>query len=289
MSTISLRPDLIYPFDLSKNGKKTPDSTEYDWHLLAEGDSWFTIGAIPSSNLLLEMRFRKWTQILTLAYPGDTITHMGQLAKNKDLSTYLAKKRFNYKFDALLLSGGGNDLIDAASMLINKKGTGSKADDFIDQKRLGDMLIDIQSAYGKIIQLRDSADSLSQGAPTFVHTYDYCTPRDAPARFVGTVKLLGPWLFKAFKGGTVEPKMQQLIADRIIDRLAEALKELDSNSGKPTALPNFHVIDTRNTLVRANATEVGNSNDWLNEIHPNLDGYRKIANVLSARVNQALA
>jgi lysophospholipase L1-like esterase len=44
----------------------------------------------------------------------------------------------------------------------------------------------------------------------------------------------------------------------------------------------------RNTLVPANATEVCNSNDWLNEIHPNLDGYRKIANRLSERIDQVL-
>jgi hypothetical protein len=48
------------------------------------------------------------------------------------------------------------------------------------------------------------------------------------------------------------------------------------------------VVDTRNTLVRANPTERGNSNDWINEIHPNLGGYRKIAARLSARINAVL-
>jgi lysophospholipase L1-like esterase len=48
------------------------------------------------------------------------------------------------------------------------------------------------------------------------------------------------------------------------------------------------VINTRNTLVRANPTEGGNSNDWINEIHPNLGGYRKIAARLSAAVNEVL-
>ena len=122
-----------------------------------------------------------------------------------------------------------------------------------------------------------------------MHTYDYATPRNAPARFVGTVSVLGPWLFKAFDGGTVDPKMQQRIADLIMDRLAEALLALDSdNASSGLALPSFHVIDTRNTLVRANATEVGNSNDWLNEIHPNLDGYRKVADKLSLEVDRWL-
>lgn len=33
-----------------------PDDPAYAWRFLAEGDSWFTIGAIPSSNLLYELR-----------------------------------------------------------------------------------------------------------------------------------------------------------------------------------------------------------------------------------------
>jgi lysophospholipase L1-like esterase len=83
--------------------------------------------------------------------------------------------------------------------------------------------------------------------------------------------------------------LQQLIVNRIMDRLADALLALDSTQGRADKrLDNFHVIDTRNTLIPANPADIGNSNDWLNEIHPNFDGYRKIADKLSAGINSVL-
>ena len=100
--------------------------------------------------------------------------------------------------------------------------------------------------------------------------------------------IAGPWLFKAFAGSGIDISLQQRIADLLTDGLADALLALDSASAGGKALPAFHVIDTRNTLVRANPTERGNSNDWINEIHPNLGGYRKIAARLSAKVNEVL-
>ena len=113
-------------------------------------------------------------------------------------------------------------------------------------------------------------------------------PRNAPARFLGGLKLKGPWLFKAFVGSKADVILQQKIADLLIDRLADALWALDSTSGKPQSLPNFHVIDTRNTLIRANPSELGSSNDWLNEIHPTHDGYRKIAARIGPQINALL-
>jgi hypothetical protein len=292
MPVLSLRPDLITHHDVI-GGLAEPNDPEYAWHLLAEGDSWFSLGALPSSNLLFEMRFRKWTQVLTLARPGDTLLNMSDLAANAELKRHLSKKNFCHRFHGLLLSGGGNDVIDAAGQLISRtrplQGDGSLPEHFVDLDGLERLLKSVQEGHARIVALRDSKHSRSQNAPAFVHTYDYATPRNAPARFVGTVSVLGPWLFKAFDGGTVDPKMQQRIADLIMDRLAEALLALDSdNASSGLALPSFHVIDTRNTLVRANATEVGNSNDWLNEIHPNLDGYRKVADKLSLEVDRWL-
>ncbi len=291
---LALAVDVITPRDVGQGeGGEQPDNPDYAWHFLAEGDSWFTIAAIPSSNLLLELRLGRWTQVLNLAYPGDTLRHIEALARNKDLTRFLAKRNFCSPFDALLLSGGGNDVIGAAAELIRKKAP-ARADPalpegYVDEAALAALLLDIQAAFATIVAVRDSADSKSQGSPAFVHTYDYATPRNAPARFLGAVAIAGPWLYKAFAGSAIDIVLQQRIADLLIDRLAGALLELDSdNATSGKALPAFHVVDTRNTLVRANPTERGNSNDWINEIHPNLDGYRKIAARLSARINETL-
>jgi len=291
---LALAVDVIYPRDVGQGeNAETPDNPDYAWHFLAEGDSWFTIAAIPSSNLLLELRLGRWTQILNLAYPGDTLRNIETLARNKDLTRFLAKKNFCSRFDVLLLSGGGNDLIGGVAQLIRTTprpgGDPTAALSYIDQDAFVALLRKVQQAFAAIVAVRDSAHSLSRGSPAFVHTYDYATPRDAPARFVGSVPISGPWLFKAFAGSGIDISLQQRIADLLTDGLADAVLELDSASGSEgKRLPAFHVVDTRNTLVRANPTERGNSNDWINEIHPNLGGYRKIAARLSARINEVL-
>jgi len=291
---LALAVDVINPRDVGHGeGSEQPDNPDYPWHFLAEGDSWFTIAAIPSSNLLLELRLGRWTQVLNLAYPGDTLRNIEDLTGNKDLKRFLAKRNFCSPFDALLLSGGGNDLIDGVGRLIRRKprpgADPAAAESYVDTVALAALLLRVQAAFATILSVRDSAHSLSRGSPAFVHTYDYATPRDAPARFVGAIGIAGPWLFKAFAGSGIDITLQQRIADLLTDALAGALLELDSaNGASGKALPAFHVVDTRDTLVRANPTERGNSNDWINEIHPNLDGYRKIAARLSARINEVL-
>lgn len=291
---LALAVDVINPRDVGHGeGSEQPDNPDYPWHFLAEGDSWFTIAAIPSSNLLLELRLGRWTQVLNLAYPGDTLRNIEDLTGNKDLKRFLAKRNFCSPFDALLLSGGGNDLIDGVGRLIRRKprpgADPAAAESYVDTVALAALLLRVQAAFATILSVRDSAHSLSRGSPAFVHTYDYATPRDAPARFVGALAIAGPWLFKAFAGSGIDITLQQRIADLLTDALAGALLELDSaNGASGKALPAFHVVDTRDTLVRANPTERGNSNDWINEIHPNLDGYRKIAARLSARINEVL-
>src|SRR5258705_5714150 len=84
---------------------------EYTNHLLAEGDSWFAwahLNLHPSSNILEQLKFRDSTVIVSLAYTGDVIRNMSD-ESNFHLDFELQGQRYH----AILLSGGGNDLIDA--------------------------------------------------------------------------------------------------------------------------------------------------------------------------------
>lgn len=290
----SLLVDMLYPIEIGKgNPPADPASADYQWHLLAEGDSWFSLGGIPSTNLLADMRLPRWTQVFSVATPGDTIKRMSDIAKNPDLAKYVARKNFNYAFEGMLLSAGGNDLIDAAASLILKKpAKGKAANDpasYVNADAVQALLDDIVSQVGKVHALWNSKSSRSAGQPIFMHTYDYVTPRNAPAMFFGAKKLAGPWIYPVLSGSGLPVDLQQRITDLLFDALAETLLSLDAASGSSHALANVHVVDTRHTLVRANPTEVGNSNDWLNEIHPNAGGYRKISARLAARVAQVLA
>ena len=283
----TIRPTVIRYGDVvidSRFPERNPDNPMYKYRLLAEGDSWFTLGAVPSSNLLFNLQLTKRAALVTIAEPGDTITHMGDPNRMLQLQRLLAVPQFAYKWDAILLSGGGNDLIDSAPELL-KSGVPASVDpsDFVDAGALQQLVDAVQKAYAAIVAVRDSDSSLSKGKPIYVHTYDYPTPRDSPARFLGA-GVLGPWLYPAFLLAQIPESMWLALSAYLLDRLAEGILALDSQTGtKP--LPGVFVVDTRHTLDRARLGVVTSDGDWANEIHPNTTGYKKLAQKLSARLN----
>lgn len=88
-----------------------------DRKILAEGDSWFTLSGIPPYNLLLALRFPRPTRIVNCAMPGDTIKSMSQISGNRCLRQALSRWG-GIRWDLILLSGGGNDLIDRADDIL---------------------------------------------------------------------------------------------------------------------------------------------------------------------------
>ena len=245
-----------------------------DARLLAEGDSWFTVSGVPPFNLLFALRFHKPTEIVNLAQPGDQIRKMVQIAANSSLRRALSAG--TPRWDGILLSGGGNDLIDEADdILIDKVDRPANAKDpadFCDQTKLRTLIEGVQAAYRTIAAMRDGPRGPGRKVPMLTHTYDYATPRNAPARFF--FARLGPWLFRALKASEVPESQWIAVADYLIDTLADGLLALSKG---PNAIKNFHVVNTRGLLKRAQLGHPGDSNDWQNEIHPNDRGYKKIA------------
>jgi lysophospholipase L1-like esterase len=282
--TVLYHAEVIQAMSLgSPDSQLNPDDPEFDWRILSEGDSWFTIGAIPSSNLLYELRLKKRSVVLNLGYPGDTIANISQLSANTEFTRRLAHPNWASDWNAILLSGGGNDLIDQAPDIIRSTptGKGKKAADYLNADRVTAFKQGVQTGYRTIVALRDSDASPNKGKPIIVHTYDYPTPRPAPATFL-IVPITKPWMYPVFEKYNVPKSLRIDIAGLLLDALAEALLELGNE------LPAFYVVDTRNTLERADIDAKGNSGDWLNEIHPNGGGYRKIANKLATRIHKLL-
>jgi len=273
---------VLSPEDTLSGNPDTSPGT-FDARILAEGDSWFTIGAIPSSNLLFELRFPRSTAVVNVAYPGDTLKRIADLKSNRDLRSLLTDPRFGWKWDAIVLSAGGNDLIDRAGGLLRVPpgGSGRRPDDYIDRVALDALVADVQQGYRDIVALRDSTP-LNANVPIVVHTYDYPTPRNAPAKFL-FVGFLGPWLHRALEAARVPEPLRAGVADRLLDALAEGIRALARE------LPAFHVVDTRRTLVPAAPGALGSSGDWLNEIHPTPAGYAKIAARLQPEIERLVA
>ena len=195
--------------------------------------------------------------------------------------------RYGYKWNLILISGGGNDLINWVSQIIMTPLPGQSAilpENHVNQNVFGECLDEVEKGYRQLIALRDEPGCINMGKPVVVHTYDYATPRNAPARFI-FAGITGPWLYPVFRKVGTPEDLWIPVADHLIDGLAERLLSLTNG---PSALPNFYVVDTRGLLSPARTKDAGNSNDWLNEIHPNHQGYRKLAAKFSEKVTTLL-
>ena len=265
--------------------KPEPDFGLFAQHLLAEGDSWFAWSRLdfrPSSNILEALEFDRKTLIVNLAFTGDVMRNMGNSATNPALGFELR----GASYDGILLSGGGNDLIDAlqasggAGPIIVARAAGAPdiPQSYVNLPALTDLVNDVLTSFRQIIAQRDQTDN--RNAPIFLHTYAYPTPRNAPATFMSKAAT-GPWLYSAVRAAKV-PKAQYIpLARHVYDAMADGLLALDDPAGK------VHVIDTRKVLDPAALDTKAVSGDWINEIHPTDGGYRKLARVWEDRLAQA--
>ena len=259
----------------------------YKNHILAEGDSWFAwsqLVAKPSANLLRKLVFADKTVIVNCAYSGDIIATMSKFATDPLFFNEMKAARY----DAILLSGGGNDLIDALQTRGNRPGiihrnAGGDAGDpasYVNPQALTDLMGVIADSYDRIVKFRDSTgggELGNAGTPIVLHTYDYPTARNAPAHVFGFGSV-GPWLIKALTAAAVPPAMYDPITRLIYNRLAATLTGLASTANK------VYVVPTCGTLVPAAAGTSALSGGWLNEIHPSDDGY----GLLSAKIGAQL-
>jgi hypothetical protein len=268
---------VMFPADVDTTVAEA-DPRAYPLRFLAEGDSWFSFGSWKLSSLLNTLRLHQPAAIVTLAQPGETISRMADIARNPALDDWLSPA-FGFQWNALLVSGGGNDVIDDAGKII-RPGPMSQppgaAQDYIDTVELQATLAKVRLAYAEIVALRDRPTSPCIGVPLITHAYDLTTPRNAPAQFL--VPLMGPWLYTALVAAGVPASRWNAVSDFILGALGKCLEDLEQQ------LPNFHVARTQGTLKRANPGSTGNSNDWDNEIHPNRGGFRKLAKVLAGPI-----
>jgi lysophospholipase L1-like esterase len=267
---MSIKAHRIAPWELG-SGEAQHDVTLYQRHFLAEGDSWFSFGSFFGNSLLDALEFDKRALITQTAMPGDTLSRMADWWRDLNFNNLLSGATA-WRFDAVFISGGGNDLINALQR--SDPGTGVlkkflpgnppvNAQDCIDTAAFARFDTYLRANFGEISQ-RVAASALNAGAPIFVHTYDFATPRDSGA---GPGK--GPWLCEAFRAHNIPEMMWVPLMELLFGRLRSLIMQL--------ALPNVFVIDTLGTLVRAQTTDTGPTLHWLNEIHPNADGYRELA------------
>ena len=248
----------------------------------AEGDSWFDkFTPIPMSgtNLLAAIRTPFLTAVVDVAHIGDEARDMvsGHQARQ-------TRAMFNlFDFDAILLSAGGNDLKNVftdmfASKALANEGISSTfqpkdLDKLSTPSTFKEFFAEVMRNIGRFVDLRSAARrEITRAAPILVHGYDYLQPRPAGADiFVGSSIGRGPWLYPALHAAGLSDAQMRSTADAIVDEMNAQLQSVIA------VLPNVHVIDQRGLLIPAAAGTTGSDADWLDEIHPNVQGFEKLA------------
>jgi len=280
---------IITPEDFFRPGVGDGNVITEKWLFLAQGDSWFSIGHIPpwqTSNLLFEMRFPYSACIVNCARPGRLLTHMIDWRTDPVFLSMIAGRTAT-TWSAILLSGGGNDLIDAANtlpthadgspvprhrrLLLTPQERAENGDisRYISEEGWTTFEEHLGSQFAAFMSVRDGLKSRNKETPVLFHLYDYPTARNAPA---GTFpKPMGPWLYPALKAYLVPNADWDQLTRHLIDRLSALLAAVARR------YRGVHVVDTKNTLIPAAPSSTGEDMDWVNEIHPTEGGYAKLA------------
>jgi len=277
---------MTYPLHLiSPNDVSTPDGGLYPFDLfqrryLAQGDSWFSIGALPptaTSNLLMEMLLARDAVAVNCATPGATLAHMTDRLGNP----VFVKLLNQWKWDALLISGAGNDLIDAAQVgpdqpaalrllaTAAERPADPQPQDCLSATGWATYAGHIDQVLSEFLALR--AAGPNSATPLVLHDYAFLTPR-----FAGAGAGFGPWLAPALQAFAIPSALWKPVADLLLGQMGSMLRDLVTKYQDPAG--SLHLVDSQTVpLDQADPASTGPSGDFVNEIHPARSGYAKLA------------
>jgi hypothetical protein len=221
------------------------------------GDSWFDypiyaniIDLVDDTNLFAIKRHEL----------SGTLLHqvIAQISGPDALARYGAK--------TLLVSGGGNDLVDKSCIsLLFAADVGQPVD----------QLINADVWAGKIAYFKESYDELvsahtAQGISVVVHGYDWLIPTGDGVTF--DLFWRGkPWVLPALLAADIrDPARQRAVAKQIVDDLNDkAIKPLAGGARFPDARLQVVYVDCRDAVKPAS--------EWANEMHPTPRGFEEVA------------
>jgi hypothetical protein len=230
--------------------------------LLAHGDSWFDYPlngnalALHSTDIIaqLENMGAVHPVIMNLSHYGDSSSDEMALPKQQRLIACLqdATNWVNGKPDAILFSGGGNDIAgDKFCIFLDDASAGGSG---LDRQRFPRLLAMIEASYLDLFALRDK---YAPGVPIFGHCYDFAIPNGShPA-------CAGPWLLPSLTFGGWTADQGGAIVQQALIAFAATLRALAAAPAN-----NFILVETQGTLA---------STDWANELHPYPAGFKKLA------------
>ena len=234
---------------------------------LADGDSWFNKFYPARGNMLEQIDLNQRCRILDHSWSGDKADGMFAPHRIAAVAQYLDL----YQFQAILLSAGGNDIIGNVGDLLTTTGNTAR---LADNKVIA--AFDNVEQYLRAFCDARTTSSRNKNTRIFIHAYDFVVPRNAPVKG----KIAGPWVYpRLMTQGVTNQTVQKNIVSELLTRWLARLSTLaDPNSAQHIA--GLHVFLTQGILTPANPNDTGRSADWEDEIHPTINGYRKITTQL---------
>lgn len=234
--------------------------------ILAEGDSWFDYPALVRGGLVSRLESRIGVPILNLAHAGDEVRYMLGVEQRRRLEKVVGDAAPEGAWDAVLFSGGGNDIVDNPMCLWVRDYDAAKTPDWhVEPQRFQASLDIVRAGYEDLIGLRDR---LSPNTVLFLHAYDFAIPTGKGVCF------FGPWLKPTFqyRKFPADPAYGAAVVRVMLERFEAVLQSLAAAHPKVVVVPTQGVLDAH-------------PNWWHNELHPNSDGF----NAFVERFRNALA
>ncbi len=227
--------------------------------VFAEGDSWFDYpkpffggGVIPRLENLIGV------PILNLAKAGDEVRFMLGVDERKELITQLRNGcPAGGPWDALLFSGGGNDIVDDPMCLwVRDFDPAVPPESLIHQPRFDTALALVRAGYEDLIAVRDA---VSPTTHLVFHCYDFALPDGRG------ICNLGPWLKPTFDlRGFPSQAARFAVVKAMLQQFALMLQTLAAGHQRVS------VINGQGLLAPQTSA-------WDNELHPEGAGFAKHA------------
>jgi hypothetical protein len=225
--------------------------------LLAEGDSWFKY-RIGATNVVDELQDLIDLPIANMAHAGFEVRQMLALKERKEIMKRLSADAPDGKpWDAMLFSGGGNDIAgDELCIWLKPYKVGTPPADCIDDRRFTAVVEIIEAGYRDLLSIRDE---LSEDTVLFFHQYDFAPPNGRGVCGVG------PWLQPSLIFRGVPPELHGDVVKAMLLRFAHMLDRVAAE------FRNVVVVRTQGTFPSTSKKW------WENELHPTKSGFKEIA------------
>ncbi len=246
--------------------------------LVAMGDSWFDLEKyiFDFGHHVLDQLKDLGYDVKSVAREGDTIQ---EIARPNGQFTKLSRKLQKLKDDnkeplAILISGGGNDLVDELKTMLNDR---SASPPILKENEVNYVVDDLlQKAYVRLLNLVDGMCkkifNTESSIPVLVHGYAHAVP---DGRRISL--FVDPWLKPKFKKrGYTNLTQNTETVKCLINRFNKML------AGLCQQFSHVQYVNVRGCLTN----DLGlYTKDWDDELHPTDEAFKRVAKEFSEVIN----